>query len=128
MKIRMGLVVEALPEGGCLVVDESSKQSHALGAEATAVWRCLEGGVDEVVAIAASTGLAGDVVEAALGQLAAAGLIEVESGSSRREWLARAATVAGAAAGLKLIETIATPTPAAAQSLQPDGDSQQDGA
>jgi hypothetical protein len=120
MKVRSGLLVEALPDGGCLVVDEVSHQSHALGAEAAAVWRCVEEGRDQVAAIAATSGLGTDVVEAALAQLESAGLLEVEGGSSRREWLSRAATVAGAAAGLKLIETIATPTPAAAQS-QVDG-------
>lgn len=121
MKPKSGLIVEALPEGGCLVVDETAQKSHALSAEAAKVWRCLQQGTGEPANIAAVSGVAPDVVEATLVQLAAADLFEVESGSSRREWLARAATVVGAAAGLKLVETIATPSPASAQSLVPDG-------
>jgi hypothetical protein len=121
MILKSGLVVEALPDGGCLVVDESAQQSHALSAEAAKIWRCLEDGAVEVAGIAAATGLKSDVVEAGMLQLEAAGLLEVAAGSSRRDWLARAAMVAGAAVGLVLVETIATPTPAAAQSLQDDG-------
>jgi hypothetical protein len=115
MKVKSGLVVEALPDGGCLIVDERQNQSHALRAEAAAVWHALERGTDpdELVSV---TKLGREIVEAALVELEGAGLVEVEPvGSSRREWLARAATVAGAAAGLKLVETIATPSPAAAQ-------------
>jgi hypothetical protein len=121
MKIKSGLVVERLPDGGCLIVDESEQQSHALGAEAGGVWRCLEGAAAEAHTdlgrIALAAGVGTEVVEATLIELEAAGLVERQSGSSRRQWLARAATVAGAAVGLKLIETIATPSPAAAQSL-----------
>lgn len=58
-----------------------------------------------------------------LSQLAAADLLSEEEGASRRQILSRAATIAGAAVGLKLIETIATPAPAAAQSFQDGQDS-----
>jgi hypothetical protein len=123
MKVKSGLVIEALPEGGSLVVDESSQQSHALAPEAARVLRSVEQGLGDVAAIARETSLEPSLVEAALGELARVGLIEEEAGSSRREWLARAAAVAGAAVGLKLVETIATPSPASAQSLV-DGDEQ----
>jgi hypothetical protein len=116
MKLRSGLVVEKLPDGGCLIVDESAKQSHALRPEAAAVWRSLERGATDAAAVAAETTLGAELVESALAELEAARLLEVEGGASRREWLSRAAAVAGAAVGMKLIETIVTPTPAAAQS------------
>ncbi|HUP23483.1 MAG TPA: hypothetical protein VNB06_11145 [Thermoanaerobaculia bacterium] len=126
MKLKNGLVVEGLPDGGCLIVDESEKQSHALRPEAASVWHSLEQGTVEVGEIATATGLEAEVVEAALAELEGAGLLESEAGSSRREWLARAATVAGAAVGLKLIETVVTPSPAAAQSLPDEQDAQTD--
>jgi DNA-binding transcriptional ArsR family regulator len=114
-KVKSGLVVEALPDGGCLIVDEAESRSHALRAEAATVWHALERGTDPTDLVSV-TKLGREIVEAALAELEGAGLVEVEqAGSSRREWLARAATVAGAAAGLKLVETIATPSPAAAQ-------------
>ena len=122
-KVKSGLVVETLPDGGCLIVDESENRSHALRAEAAAVWHALERGSDaeDLVAV---TKLGREIVEAALVELEGAGLVVVEQvGSSRREWLARAATVAGAAAGLKLVETIATPSPAAAQTGRDSDDS-----
>ena len=128
MKLKSGLVVEELPDGGCLIVDESMQQSHSLSPEAAAVWRSLGEGAGDVEALAQATRLQPEIVAAALSQLEQAGLLTADAaGSSRREWLARAATVAGAAVGLKLIETIATPSPAAAQSLIDGGDTQSDG-
>jgi hypothetical protein len=118
MKIGSGLVIEDLPDGGCLILDERGHQSHALRSEAAAVLRQIEQGTTEVAAISLATRLDAGLVEAALADLAAAGVLELDaSGPSRREWLARAATVAGAVVGLKLVETIVTPSPAAAQSL-----------
>lgn len=119
MKLKSAVIVETLDDGGCLIVDEDAQQSHALGPEAAAVWSCLESGTFEREAIAAQTSLGLDTVDRALGALAETDLLEAESASSRREILTRAATIAGAAAGLQLIETVATPTPAAAQS-EPD--------
>jgi DNA-binding IclR family transcriptional regulator len=116
MKTKNGLVVETLPEGGCLILDESTQMSHALQPEAAAVWACLERGVADPPAIARETALPTETVEVALAQIAECGLLENEGSSSRRQLLSRAATVAGAAAALKLVESIATPTPAAAQS------------
>jgi hypothetical protein len=120
MKIKDSLTVEQLPEGGCLILDEGAEMSHALQPEAAAVWRCLERGLSDPSAIARETALPAETVDAALAQMVESGIVE-ETGSSRRELLARAAAVAGAAAGLQLIESVATPTPAAAQS-QPDFD------
>jgi hypothetical protein len=117
---KNGLVVEALPDGGCLIVDESEHQSHALRPEAAAVWRATEQSSDPGE-LARATGLERSTVEAALAELEAAKLLVLAEGSSRREWLARAATVAGAVVGLKLVETIATPSPAAAQTAPQDG-------
>jgi hypothetical protein len=121
MKLKSGLVVEALPDGGCLIVDEAEKKSHSLRPEAALVWRSLESGVAETE-LPAATGLEPAVVATALSQIDEAGLLAGETAeSSRREWLVRAAAVAGAAVGLKLVETIVTPSPAAAQSLVIDG-------
>lgn len=117
---KTGLVYEALPDGGCLIVDENEKMSHALRPEAAAVWQASEQ-VSDPRELARVTGLELSTVEAALAELEAAKLVVLSEGSSRREWLARAATVAGAAVGLKLVETIATPSPAAAQTLEQDG-------
>jgi DNA-binding IclR family transcriptional regulator len=116
MKIKTSLIVEQLPEGGCLILDESTQMSHALQPEAAAVWRCLERGVSDAGAIADETALPTETVDAALAQIAECGLLVDDASSSRRQLLSRAATVAGAAAALKLVESIATPTPAAAQS------------
>ena len=121
MRPKQGLIVEALPDGGMLVIDEARNQSHALAPQAASVLGCLERGTSELHEIASAVSLEVAAVEAVLAELAAAGLIEENDGSSRREWLARAATVAGAAVGLKLVESIAVPSPAAAQS---DRDSQ----
>jgi hypothetical protein len=121
MKIKVGLVIEELPDGGSLILDEGERKSHALRPEAAAVWRQLEQGKHEIAAIAKATGLDAALVESAMSEIVEAGLVETETaGSSRREWLARAAAVAGAAVGLKLVETIVTPSPAAAQSLLQD--------
>ena len=117
---KTGLVYEALPDGGCLIVDENEKKSHALRPEAAAVWLASEQ-VSDSRELARMTGLELSTVEAALAELEAAKLVVLSEGSSRREWLARAATVAGAAVALKLVETIATPSPAAAQTAEPDG-------
>jgi hypothetical protein len=117
MRIQRGLVVEQLPDGGCLIVDEGNQQSHALAAEAAKVWRCLQHGTFEVGAIVVATGLDATTVEATLAELETAKLIELESVGSRRQLLARAALFTGVAVGLKLVDTIATPSPAAAQSL-----------
>lgn len=117
MKAKEGLVVESLCEGGCLIVDEAAGKSHALQAEAAAVWTCVRDGIDDPQAIAERTALAPGTVDRALAELADCELVEATSGASRREILSKAAAIAGAAAGLKMIESIATPTPAAAQSF-----------
>jgi hypothetical protein len=116
MKTKSSLIVEKLEDGGCLIVDGEAEQSHALDSQAAAVWSCLENGVFERTAIAAKTALDTDTVDRALAELAELGLLVPESASSRRELLSRAAAITGAAAGLKLVESVATPTPAAAQS------------
>ncbi|HVS14779.1 MAG TPA: twin-arginine translocation signal domain-containing protein [Thermoanaerobaculia bacterium] len=116
MKAKSSLILEQLPEGGCLIVDEGGQQSHALDADAAAIWACVERSVTATDAIAAETGLDADTVTAALARFVEAGLVEVASDRSRRELLSRAAAVAGAAAGLALIQSIGTPPPAAAQS------------
>jgi hypothetical protein len=116
MKTKSGLVVEQLPEGGCLILDEGAQTSHALRPEAAAVWGCLERGLADPGEIAAETALPTETVEVALAQIAECGLLEDDASSSRRQLLSRAATIAGAAAALELVESVATPTPAAAQS------------
>ena len=116
MRPKQGLIVEALPDGGMLVIDEARNQSHALAPRAASVLRCLERGATDPAEIATAVSLEPAAVAAVLAELGSAGLIEEREGTSRREWLARAATVAGAAAGIKLVETIAIPSPAAAQS------------
>jgi DNA-binding IclR family transcriptional regulator len=118
MKIKSSLTIEQLPEGGCLILDESAQMSHALRPEAAAVWRCLERGVADPGELARETALPTETVDMALAQIAECGLLEDDASSSRRQLLSRAATVAGAAAALKLVESIATPAPAAAQSRE----------
>jgi hypothetical protein len=116
MNVKQGLIVENLPEGGCLVLDESAGKSHALRPEAAVVWTCLTAGVDDPATISERTSLDAETVHRALIELAECDLVESAPAASRRQLLSRAATIAGAAAGLKLIESVATPTPAAAQS------------
>ena len=113
-------VVENLADGGRLLVDGDAEKSHALSPEAAAVWSCLEEGSFDRDRIVAQTSLDGETVDRALAEFAECGLLDTGSASSRRELLSRAAAIAGAAAGLKLVESVATPTPAAAQSLVDD--------
>lgn len=126
MKTKSHLITEELPEGGALVVDEKAQLSHALEPQAAAVWACLEQGATETAAIAEKTGRTEAEVDEALAQIHAVGLLETAEGDSRREFLKRAAGLAGAAAGLTLIHSVATPKPAAAQSLNPPDDSTDD--
>ncbi len=116
MRKKSGLIVEELPGGGYLVLDEAAGLSHALKPDAAKVWASLEDARSEEE-IAERTGLDAGVVHTAVAELRTAGLLEGgDGGTSRRELLTKAAVVAGAAAALTLIDTIATPSPAAAQS------------
>lgn len=126
MKIKSSLMTEYLADGGALVVDEHAQLSHALEPQAAEVWTCLEQGTTETAAIAEKTGRSEAEVDEALAQIHTAGLLETSEGDSRREFLKRAAGLAGAAAGLTLIQSAATPTPAEAQSLGSDGAPSQD--
>lgn len=127
MKIKSPLIVEKLEDGGCLVVDEDAQQSHALGPQAAAVWACLESETFDRNAIAAETSLDRDTVDRALAELTETGLLVPDSDATRREILSRAAAIVGAGAGLALIDSVATPTPAAAQSPDDSGDGSGDG-
>jgi hypothetical protein len=120
------LVVEGLPEGGLLVMEPDGGRSHTLNAAASVVFEAWRAGEHDVAAlaakVAASTELPADegIVHTALARLKDAGLVREEipqpslESVSRRRLLRLAA---GAAFALPLVETIVTPSPAAAQSL-----------
>lgn len=120
------LVVENLPEGGLLVMEPDGGKSHTLNAAAAVVfeaWRAGERDVETLAAkVATATELPADegIVHTALARLKDAGLVRDEipqpslESVSRRRLLKLAA---GAAFALPLVETIVTPSPAAAQSL-----------
>lgn len=116
MRVKQGLIVETMNDGGCLIVDEAAGRSHALQPEAATVWACLEQGVDRPDDIVETASLDAETVHRALIELAECELIESDDRASRRDVLSKAAAVAGAAAGLELVHSIVTPTPAAAQS------------
>lgn len=120
------LVVESLPEGGLLVMQSDGGKSHTLNAAAAVVFEAWRAGEHDVAAlaakVAASTDLPADegIVHTALARLKDAGLVREEipqpslESVSRRRLLKLAA---GAAFALPFVETIVTPSPAAAQSL-----------
>lgn len=120
-----GFVVESLPEGGLLVMEPEAGRSHTLNAAASVVWQAWGEGERDVAAlaarIAAATELPADegIAHTALARLKDAGLVREEipqpdlESVSRRRLLKVAA---GLALALPLVETIVTPSPAAAQS------------
>lgn len=126
------LVVESLPDGGLLVIDPGAGRSHTLNAAAAAVWKAWSEGVRDLPELAARVAGASElpadegIVHSALGQLKDARLITEEvpqpslESVSRRRLLKLAA---GAAFALPFIETIVTPSPAAAQSAPVPGPS-----
>jgi hypothetical protein len=122
------LVVEVLPEGGLLVMEPDGGRSHTLNAAAAVVFEAWRAGEQDVAALAAKVAAATDlpadegIVHTALARLKDAGLVREEipqpslESVSRRRLLRLAA---GAAFALPFVETIVTPSPAAAQSLVP---------
>jgi hypothetical protein len=119
------LVVESLPEGGLLVMEPEAGRSHTLNAAASVVWQAWSGGERDVAAlaarIAAATELPADegIAHTALARLKDAGLVREEIPQPSLESVSRRRLLkvaAGLALALPLVETIVTPSPAAAQS------------
>jgi hypothetical protein len=119
------LVVESLPEGGLLVMEPEAGRSHTLNAAASVVWQAWGEGERDVAAlaarIAAATELPADegIAHTALARLKDAGLVREEIPQPSLESVSRRRLLkvaAGLALALPLVETIVTPSPAAAQS------------
>jgi hypothetical protein len=117
------LLVEEL-NGEALVYDLDSNIVHHLDHRATQVWRWCDGKTTEAT-IARRIGLevtadSGGVVETALRQLQAAGLLLLAKDAgrplTRREMLTKVGKTAGVVATLQLVTSMAAPTPAMAAS------------
>lgn len=115
MKVRSELIVEDLPDGGLLIVDPIRHRSHTLSSEAGQIWSALAAVDCDPARLAATTGHPQDLVDSVLARFVDQRLVAMAA-EPRREFLRRAATVAGAAAGLALVQSIATPNPIQAQS------------
>jgi hypothetical protein len=113
-----GILTESV--GAELVVyDSVSRSAHCLSADAAAVWVLCDGGHSSAD-MAAELGAPAAMVDAALRELADAGLLEdiprVERGMSRRTATKRIATAGAAALTAPLVYSVAIPRAAAAMS------------
>lgn len=111
------LIVEDVADE-VLVYDERASEAHCLGPAAAQVWRACDGQTDREQ-LAAGLDLDGHTVERALDELEACGLLEgpMNPGVTRRQAAERFAKVGAAVAAAPLIYSIASPMPAAAQTL-----------
>jgi 6-phosphogluconolactonase (cycloisomerase 2 family) len=109
-----GVLVQALGDE-LVIYDHLSEQAHALNAVAASVWRACDGTRSPDV-IAKDLELLGEVVDAAVAQFAAAGLLEDESVPAG--WVDRRRLLIGAAAVSVpvLMSTITVPAAMAADS------------
>jgi hypothetical protein len=111
------LISEPL-DSGLVVYDRDTQVAHSLTADATTVWRMCDG-TRSVSEIAAQCGLEVPVVQRAIDELSACGLLKGTSQSSerisRREGARRLARAGGAAFAAPLIYSVAiSPAMAAA--------------
>jgi hypothetical protein len=109
------LVVEELGDE-LLVYDQVQDHAHSLGAAATRVWRACDG-ESSAKDLSVKLGLDEDTVVRALEQLDQCYLLDHGPGSpglTRRDMTFKTAKLAGAAASLPMIVSIAAPAPAMA--------------
>jgi hypothetical protein len=112
------LLVEELGEE-LLVYDQRNDQVHCLGSAARTVWRACDGKTS-VEQLGRALNLDCELVDRALGELEACGLLDDEAagGVTRREATGRLARIGAAAASAPLVYSIAAPAPASAASLR----------
>jgi hypothetical protein len=109
------LIVEELGDE-LLVYDQVQNHAHSLGATAARVWRACDGETSAEV-LSGELGLDSDTVARALEQLDQCNLLDhgPDSGAmTRRDVTFKTAKLAGAAASLPMIVSIAAPAPAMA--------------
>ena len=104
---RDDLVTRSI-DGEVIIYDESNDTAHALSSSAATVWAACDGATP--VAVLAAT-LGEQATREALAQLAAAGLLEVPAGTTRRNML-----LGAAAGGAVMVATLAAPSAAMAAS------------
>jgi hypothetical protein len=111
------LIVEEL-DGQVLIYDQQTDEAHCLSHAAAQVWRACDG-ENSREQLAAELGLDGAIVNRALAELEACGLLDgiPNAGVTRREATARFAKVGAAAAAAPLIYSVVSPIPAAAQTM-----------